>query len=87
MPTEEIVVQISGREAYLILEYGYPFPEQAELLKPVSNQNGWHEVSIGQYWLEQIVGDLSKSVKELEDADLQQELDGLCCSLELKLGK
>jgi hypothetical protein len=83
MPDEDIKIRMSGREATLILEYGYPFPEQAELLKPLSERRKWHEVSIRQYWLELIVGDLSRSIKEVEDIGLQQELDSLCNSLEL----
>jgi len=86
MPSEGVVVEISGREAHLILNYGHPFPEQAQLLNHISNKPGWHAVSMDKFWLEQILGDLSRSVKEIRDLDLQEELDGLCCSLELKLG-
>jgi hypothetical protein len=82
MPGDDVRISISGREAKLILEYGYPFPEQAELLKPLSDQKGMEEVSIGRYWLELIIGDLCRSIKETEDYHLQEELDSLCDSLE-----
>jgi len=82
MPVDDVRVSISGREANLILEYGYPFPEQAELLKPLSNLEGMQEVSIGRYWLEQIIGDLCRSIKEAEHYHLQEELDSLCDALE-----
>ncbi len=82
MPSDEVRISISGQEAKLILEYGYPFPEQAELLKPLSEQKGMQEVSIGRYWLELIIGDLCRSIKEAEDYNLQEELDSLCDSLE-----
>ena len=86
MPSESIVVEISAREANLIVKYGYPFPEQAQLLNHISDKPGWHAVSMDKFWLEQILGDLSRSVKGIEDLGLQEELDGLCCSLERKLG-
>ena len=82
MPGDDVRISISGREAKLILEYGYPFPEQVELLKPLSCQRGMEEVSIDRYWLELIIGDLSRSIKETEDFHLQEELDSLCGSLE-----
>jgi len=82
MPGDDVRISISGREAKLILEYGYPFPEQAELLKPLSDQEGVQEVSIGRYWLELIIGDLCRSIKEAEHYHLREELDSLCDSLE-----
>jgi hypothetical protein len=85
MAEDDVQIRISGREVKLILKYGYPFPEQAELLKPLSDKKGLHEISIGQYWLELIIGDLCRSIREVENYSLQEELDALCDSLEIAI--
>ena len=82
MSNETVEIEISGREAKLILKYGYPFPEQEVLFERVSGKAGWHTISIDKYWLELIVGDLCRSIKEVKSYPLIEELDALCDSLE-----
>ena len=85
MAGDDVEIRISGREANLILNYGYPFPDQVELLKPLSGKRGWHQISIGNYWLELIIGDLCRSIREVKSYSLQEELDSLCDSLEIAI--
>ena len=82
MSTDTINFEISGREAKLILKYGYPFPDQAELIKPFADKAGYHTIAIGKYWLEIIIGDLCRSIKEVKSRSLIDELDELCDALE-----
>ena len=82
MSKDTINIEITGREAKLILKYGYPFPDQAELIKPYAGKAGYHTIAIGKYWLEIIIGDLCRSIKEVKSRSLIDELDELCDVLE-----
>lgn len=77
-----VEIEISGREASLILRYGYPFPDQVPVFEAVANKAGFHRLMIDSFWLEILVGDLSRSIKEIRSAALQEELDSLCVTLE-----
>lgn len=80
-------VEITGREADLILEYGYPFLEQAEILQAVADKRGYHAISIDEFWLEMILADLSRSMREINDGSLLKELDELCTVIETAIRK
>ncbi|MER2490740.1 hypothetical protein [Catenovulum sediminis] len=81
--SDNIEIEITGREAKLILKYGYPFPDQEEIFLPISGKRGFHIVHIEKYWLEIILGDLCRSIREVKSESLQEELDALCNSLEV----
>lgn len=85
--TEVLEIEITGREADLILEYGYPFPEQAIALQKVAGRPGCHVVSIEGFSLEMILADLSRSIRELDDGALVEELDELCTVIEGSIRK
>jgi hypothetical protein len=80
--SDSIEIEITGGEASLILKYGYPFPEQATAFEKVAGKEGFHRVTIGKFWLEIIVGDLCRSIKEVRSLSLREELDALCECLE-----
>ena len=84
--SNSIEVEITGREASLILKYGYPFPDQATAFEKVAGQDGYHRVTIGKFWLEVIVGDLCISIKQVRSLPLREELDALCDVLEIAMG-
>lgn len=81
----DVEVEITGREASLILKYGYPFPDQAAVLETAAGKGGYHQVTIGRFWLEVIVGDLCRSIREARSRSLQVELDSLCDVLEIAM--
>ena len=83
MAGDNVEIWISAREAELILKYGYPFPEQEELFRPLSKKKSLQKISIGKFWLEVIIGDLCRSIREVKNYSLQEELDALCDSLEV----
>lgn len=82
MTSNDVEIEISGREASLILQYGYPFPDQVPAFKAIAVKAGFHQVVIERFWLETLVGDLSRSIKEVRSSALQEELDSLCDTLE-----
>ena len=82
---DQIKIEITGREAKLILKYGYPFPEQVEMFENISTAREYHTILIDRYWLELIIGDLSRSMREIRSNRLLEELDCLCTSLETSL--
>ena len=84
--SDSVEIEITGREASLILKYGYPFPDQAAYFERVAGKKGYHQVTIGKFWLETIVGDLCRSLKEVRSSALQEELDSVCDSLEIAMG-
>ena len=83
--SNDVEIEITGREAKLILKYGYPFEEQAEIFKPISGKSEYHVVKINKYWLELILGDLCRSIREVKSLSLQEELDCLCDNLEFAI--
>jgi len=82
MSKDPINIEISGREAKLVLKYGYPLPEQAKLFKPFAGKASYHTLDVDQYWLEMIIGDLSRSMREVKSHSLIDELDELSSVLE-----
>lgn len=78
----DVEIEISGREAGLILRYGYPFPDQVPAFEAIAGEAGLHRLMIERFWLEMLVGDLSRSTQEVGSTALQEELDSLCVTLE-----
>jgi hypothetical protein len=74
-------VKLTPRELSLLLEYGYPFPEQERRLRVSEAVKGWHRVRIGAYWIELILADLVRSAKEIRNGPLLAELDALYSAL------
>lgn len=86
MARNDVEIESSGREATLILQYGYPFPDQVPAFEAVAETAGFHRVVIDRFWLEALVGDLSRSTREVRNPALQEELDSLCVTLEGAMG-
>jgi hypothetical protein len=78
-------VELTPRELGLLLEYGYPFPEQEQRLRDSKAMKGLHRVRIGSYWIELMLADLVRSGREIRNRALLDELDALCSALEYAL--
>lgn len=78
-------LELTSREVHLLLKYGYPFPDAEAPLRNSSAVKGYHHVQIDAYWIEQMIGDLVRSAKEIRSRVLLEELDALCCTLESAL--
>jgi hypothetical protein len=78
-------LELSSREVHLLLKYGYPFPEAERPLRESRAVKGVHRVRIDAYWLEMMLGDLCRSVRQQSSRALVEELDALCDELERAL--
>jgi hypothetical protein len=78
-------LELSSREVHLLLKYGYPFPEAEQPLRENRAVKGIHHVRIDAYWLEMLLGDLCRSLREQSSRALVEELDALCDELERAL--
>jgi hypothetical protein len=82
-------VELTPRELELLLNYGYPFAEQEQVLRESKAVKGVHRVRIGAYWIELMIGDLVRSAKEIpkqwQNSALLEELDAVCSALECAL--
>jgi hypothetical protein len=78
-------LELTSREVYLLLKYGYPFPDAEAPLRNSRAVKGYHHVQIDAYWIEMMIGDLVRSAKEIRSRVLLEELDAVCCALESAL--
>ena len=80
-------VELTPREVWLLIEYGYPWPEDEERLRASRPVGGYHRVRIDVYWIEMMIADLVRSAKEIRSRRLLEELDALCSALESALAR
>jgi len=78
-------VELTTREVSLLLEYGYPFPDEEQKLRASKAVKGIHRVRLGAYWIELMLGDLARSEREIRSRRLLDELDELYSVLESAL--
>jgi hypothetical protein len=75
-------LHLTKRELELLLKYGYPFPEEAELLRSSKVKDGMHVAHIDPYWISMWIADIVRSAKKIRSHALLEELDALCDVLE-----
>ena len=80
--TGECGLELTPREVKLVIKYGYPFPDEATLLRESPTRNGVHVVCVDPYWVEMWIADIVRSAKTIESDALLAELDDVCSVLE-----
>ena len=80
-------IELTSRELHLLLEYGYPFEEQAQILQASKAVRGFHRVRLDSFWIEMLLGDVIRSAREITNRRLLDELDGVCGALECALSE
>jgi hypothetical protein len=80
-------IELTSRELHLLLEYGYPFEEQAQTLRASKAVRGYHRVRLDSFWIEMLLGDVIRSAREITNRRLLDELDGVCGALECALNE
>jgi len=70
-------VELTPREARVLLQYGYPFAEQEQKLRDSKAAKGCHRVPTDAYWIEMMLADLVRSAREIRSRALLEELDEL----------
>lgn len=75
-------VQLLPEERELILKYGYPFERLAKALRRWSGSDAIKRISISDYELEMLIGELSRSINHGEAGGDEDLLIELCERLE-----
>jgi hypothetical protein len=83
-PISNIQLRVSLRERELIAEYGYPFEELEAQLEEFTGVDKTKSLMIGTFYLDQLLGNLSISIRESDDMELQEAIDALCTDLEIQ---
>ncbi|MFT6899072.1 MAG: hypothetical protein ACJA13_003503 [Paraglaciecola sp.] len=73
-----IELELSQREAQLILEYGYPFEHEKNALKAISSLPGYHQIKFEVGTAHGLIADLVYSAKKISDSSILEEFDAIC---------
>jgi hypothetical protein len=82
MARETIDIELAPTERSLLLRYGYPFAQIERALKACSASKDIEIVPMDRFELERLIGDLSRSINDLNTGKLQNQLLELCDRLE-----
>lgn len=82
MARETIDIQLTPTERSLLLRYGYPFARIEQALKARSASKAIEIVPMDRFELERLIGDLSRSINDMNGGSLQDQLLTLCDRLE-----
>lgn len=82
MAHETIDMELTPTERSLLLRYGYPFAQIERALKACSASTAIETVPMDRFELERLIGDLSRSINDLNGGKLQGQLLALCDRLE-----
>jgi hypothetical protein len=75
--------EFTPRERALILRYGYSFDQIKEALQAVASSKRIEIVSLDEFEVERLIGDLCRSINHEEGCPrIQLELDELCSRIE-----
>lgn len=77
MANKTVEVELSGAEAQIALDYGYPFAEIEAPLARIAGRCGTFVLELDRFYLEHLAADLSRSSREVEDPVLLEYLDTL----------
>lgn len=77
-----IEIQLTPKERSLLLRYGYPFEQIEHALKACEASNDVEIVPMDRFELERLVGDLCRSINDMNGRALQNQLLALCDRLE-----
>ena len=80
--TDLIEIELLPEERNLILEYGYPFKAEEKQLKAASSSDDIVVLKISDFYLNQMIGDLSYSINKRTKGRIQSDLFDLCERLE-----
>ena len=80
---DTIDIELTPAERSLLLRYGYPFARIEQALKACSASKTIETVPMDRFELERLIGDLSRSINNLNGGKLQDQLLALCERLEV----
>jgi hypothetical protein len=79
---DAIKMQLTSAERSLLLRYGYPFAQIERALKACSASTAIEIVPMDCHELERLIGDLCRSINDMNPGKLQNQLLTLCDRLE-----
>ena len=83
MTRRTIDIELTPKERALILRYGYPFDQIKQALLAVSSSKRIEIVSLDEFEVDQLIGDLCRSINHEEGGPaVQLQLDELCSRIE-----
>jgi hypothetical protein len=82
MKFDTIEIQLTPDERSLLLRYGYPFEQIENALKACEASNRIEIVPMDSFELEHLIGDVCRSINQIESGKLQNRLLDLCDRLE-----
>lgn len=87
MSVKNVEVELTGRQAEILVKYTYPFDEDKEQLESFIGKPGNHRLKSDDFYLPMITGDLVYSAKKINDGNLLDEFDGICTIIELAVSR
>jgi len=83
MDRDIIEIQLAPEERSLLLRHGYPFEKIEHALKACDTSREIETVPMDVFELGQLIGDLCRSINDLDGGVLQDQLLDLCQQLVL----
>lgn len=82
MAREIIDMQLTAEERSLLLRYGYPFERIEQALKACAASSDIEIVPMDRFELKRLIGDVCRSINQLDGSATQDQLLDLCDRLE-----
>jgi len=82
MDRETIDIQLTSEERSLLLRYGYPFEQIEKALQACQPGDDIAIVPMDSFELEHLIGDVCRSINQMDGGAVQRQLLGLCERLE-----
>lgn len=80
--TRDCVLRLSQSQCQIILQHGYPFDQIKQEVNKIVGKPQGGTIHVSNFWLTQLIGDLSYSCNRCTDEMLQIQIDELCQYLE-----
>jgi hypothetical protein len=80
--TPDCTLRLSQLQCQIILQHGYPFDEIKREVNKIENKPQGGTIHVSNFYLTQLIGDLSYSCNRCEDEMLQVQMNELCEYLE-----
>ena len=82
MPQETIEIQLTHEERSLLTRYGYPFEQIEHALQACAASHNIEIVPMDSFELKQLIGDVCRSINQMNGGATQDQLLNLCDRLE-----
>ena len=81
MLSKTVDVELTAREAQLLLDYTFVLDTERKQLQRFANKPGFHTLKTQDFILTGFIADMAHWSKDIDDSALVDELDELCARL------